>query len=56
MFNLIAYWPTTTSTYILIWIMSTSSIWGVLLVGLIGFFRSYKKRSDELEKEIPVYS
>ena len=56
MFNLIAYWPTTTSTYILIWIMSTSSIWGVLHVGLIGFFRSYKKRSEKLEKEIPVYS
>lgn len=56
MFNLIAYWPTTTSTYILIWIMSTSSIWGVLLVGIIGFLWNYKKQSNKLEKEIPVYS
>ena len=45
-----------TSTNILVWIMSTSSIWGVFLVGMIGFFRSCKKRSVELEKEIPAYS
>lgn len=56
MFNLIAYWPTGPSTSILVWIMSTSSIWGVLLVGMVGFFWSCKKRSDKLEKSIPVYS
>lgn len=56
MFDLIAYYPATTPTYIFVWIMSTSSIWGVLLVGIIGFLWSRKKRSNKLEKEIPVYS
>lgn len=55
-FDLITYYPATTPNYILVWIMSTSSIWGVLLVGLIGFLWSYKKRANKLEKEIPVYS
>lgn len=55
-FNLIAYWPTTSPTNILVWIMSTSSIWGVFLVGMIGFLWSYKKRSEKIKNEIPVYS
>ena len=55
-FGLMAYYPATTPTYILVWIMSTSSIWGVLLVGIIGFLWNYKKQSNKLEKEIPVYS
>lgn len=55
-FDLITYYPATTPNYTLVWIMSTSSIWGVLLVGLIGFLWSYKKRANKLEKEIPVYS
>ena len=56
MFDLVAYYSTITSSNILIWIFSTSSIWGVLLVGIIGFVRSYKERTKALKKEIPVYS
>ena len=56
MYDLVAYYSTITSSNVLIWIFSTSSIWGVFLVGIIGFVRSYKKRAKNLKKEIPIYS
>lgn len=56
LFNLIAYRPAVTSSYFFVWIMSTSSIWGVLLVGMIGFLWSYKKRSGKLEKKTFMWS
>lgn len=56
MYDLVTYYSTITSSNVLVWIFSTSSIWGVLLVGIIGFVRSYKKRAKTLKKEIPVYS
>ena len=56
MYDLVAYYSTITSSNVLIWIFSTSSIWGVYLVGIIGVVRSYKKRAKNLKKEIPIYS
>ena len=56
-FNLVTYFPEASLMSILaLLLVSTSSIWVVLLVGIIGFFISYKKRAKRLKKEIPVYS
>lgn len=50
-FNLVTYFPEASLMSILaLLLVSTSSIWVVLLVGIIGFFISYKKRAKRLKK------